>query len=194
MKRAYKRTAKKILEDAKKELDSPEENASLEEWAAFVLKKYDEMERDEKFGNVKEEYLIHWLVRELFFTFEEKGLNKLIDSINSHEEREDQNHLDYDLTYEQADILGKIISQNFSQKSKEYLLKILIETKNTKKPPLSPYRKPSKKTCPNCDSVKFKSVQKEFLDAGTISKKVCLDCGYVHKKKKKEFESKFVGD
>ncbi len=194
MKKAYKTTTKKILEDAEKEMDSPEENAPLKDWIAYALKKYDEMMREEESKNIKEEYLINKLITELFFTFEERGLNKLINSIDNKKEREEQIHLDYGLTFEQAEIIGKLISRNFSPKEKDILLETLIHAKNTRKPPLSPYRKPNKKMCPNCDSTRFKLIQREFMNEKDISKKVCLKCGYIHKITKKELEPKFIGD
>ena len=191
MKKPYKTIAKKILEEAEKEQNSPEKEAPLKEWIAFALKRFNEMTNEEESKDIKEEYLINSLITELFFTFDERGLNKIIDSINSCEKREDRVHLNYDLNYEQAEILGKIIAGRFSKKSKDYLLKTLIETKNTKKSPLSPYRKPSLNKCPICDSTRFKKVQKHSLNED-LSKKVCLGCGYIHKITKKELESEFI--
>ena len=184
--KSFKILAKKILEESKSEGDGPKENDSLESWINYALKKYHEMQDNEHLQEYLNEQLSNLIITELFYSFNESSLNKIINKILHEREREDRVHLDYDLSDEQAEIIGKIISQRLSSVQREYFLKTLIDTKNTKKTPLRPYRKPSINTCPVCNSSKFKNVKSTFLDKETFSKKVCERCGYIHKIKKSE--------
>lgn len=181
MKRAYKKTAKKILERAEKELDSPEKNAPLDDWIAFALRKYDETNEKESMQQAVDRQLLDIIVTELFFTFDEVSLNRLINALSALPEKKDRVHCDYPLSSSQAAVLAEMVSQRFSSQQKEYLLHTLITTRDTKKPPIRIYKRSSRTTCPVCTSTQFKPVLKDFLAAGVLSHRVCQACGYQHK-------------
>jgi predicted transglutaminase-like protease len=123
--------------------------------------------------------LMDVLVAELFGTFDEESLNYIIDYLYKNNFREDRINLNYKLTKDQAAIIGKILSQRFPSSQREYIINKLVEAKNTKRPPVRFYKKPSMKKCPICNSTKFR-VTLVPLGNENVSEKVCENCSYKH--------------
>ena len=176
----YTALAKKILEQAKNELDLKEDNELLVRLLVFAFKKYDEWNEAQMTQEALTRQLIDLVVAHSLYTFSKDSLNRLVNSIDE-QERKDAVHLDYNLTAEQADLLGSIFAQRFPAPYKEYLLRTLIEAKNTGKPPVRICKKPVLNKCPVCNSIKFKTVNLAFLPEGVLSHKICRNCGYQHK-------------
>jgi len=180
MAKNYKTRAKEIVEEAKKDLDSPQEGSSAEDWVAYALKKEDEAGETPVSQESLDFRLVDLVVAELFMTFDERSLNLILDAIERQRRREDREKLDFAITKEQAEVIGKIISQRFPSNQKEYLLKSLVAAKNTKKPPIRSYKKPTAKKCPVCGSTRFRTLQTDVPQVGIISEKICEKCGYKH--------------